>query len=79
MRAAAASGTPRRGPLCGCGGGTATGGSNGILGQGELPPSLIMSPRSGTPDKLLGREDASMSSLASQSIQEGDCILLRLI
>ncbi|TVU28130.1 hypothetical protein EJB05_19639 [Eragrostis curvula] len=30
-----------------------------ILGQDELPPSQIMSPRSGTPVKLLGREDAS--------------------
>ncbi|KAM0902002.1 hypothetical protein ACQ4PT_019554 [Festuca glaucescens] len=31
-----------------------------ILGQDELPPSQIMSPRSGTPVKLLGREDASV-------------------
>ncbi|XP_044403941.1 uncharacterized protein At1g51745 isoform X1 [Triticum aestivum] len=31
-----------------------------ILGQSELPPSQIMSPRSGTPVKLLGREDASV-------------------
>ncbi|KAF0921498.1 hypothetical protein E2562_007035 [Oryza meyeriana var. granulata] len=31
-----------------------------ILGPDELPPSQIMSPRSGTPVKLLGREDASV-------------------
>ncbi|CAL4884839.1 unnamed protein product [Urochloa decumbens] len=31
-----------------------------ILGPEELPPSQIMSPRSGTPVKLLGREDASV-------------------
>ncbi|XP_062220008.1 uncharacterized protein At1g51745-like isoform X2 [Phragmites australis] len=31
-----------------------------ILGADELPPSQIMSPRSGTPVKLLGREDASV-------------------
>ncbi|KAK1273688.1 hypothetical protein QJS04_geneDACA012210 [Acorus gramineus] len=31
-----------------------------ILGTEELPPSHIMTPRSGTPVKLLGREDASV-------------------
>ena len=31
-----------------------------ILGLDELPPSQGVSPRTGTPVKLLGREDASM-------------------
>ncbi|KAL4378901.1 hypothetical protein GQ457_02G027740 [Hibiscus cannabinus] len=31
-----------------------------ILGPGELPTSHLMSPRTGTPVKLLGREDASV-------------------
>lgn len=31
-----------------------------ILGPEELPESCLVSPRSGTPVKLLGREDASV-------------------
>lgn len=31
-----------------------------ILGADELPENSLASPRSGTPVKLLGREDASM-------------------
>lgn len=31
-----------------------------ILGPEELPESSLVSPRSGTPVKLLGREDASV-------------------
>ncbi|KAL5973610.1 hypothetical protein ACLOJK_030263 [Asimina triloba] len=36
-----------------------------ILGPNELAASNIMSPRSGTPVKLLGREDASVTGLSS--------------
>lgn len=31
-----------------------------IMGHDELPESCLVSPRSGTPVKLLGRKDASM-------------------
>lgn len=31
-----------------------------IMGMDELPESCLVSPRSGTPVKLLGRADASM-------------------
>ncbi|KAK6933845.1 PWWP domain [Dillenia turbinata] len=34
-----------------------------ILGPDELSASHLMSPRSGTPVKLLGREDASVFSM----------------